>query len=221
MFNIQDLILKVPNIMSDQECELLMNYHKEHEKESILENCAEANTGIDTQSTFKCLSLPAKSKEHELVHNKTKAMVEKWLLYLQQFKAFHLPLLSKCLNFSHMYRLLKYEVGAKIHPHSDFSDYTYASCTFNLNDNYTGGVFGFWNSQHTVTLKKGEGMIWPADFFWVHEVSPIKTGVRYSTNCFIQSVDADLSQEMNEQIYNQAAARATGHPQYFWHKEIK
>ena len=117
-----------------------------------------------------------------------------------------------------MYRLLKYEVGAKIHPHSDFGDYTYASCTFNLNDKYTGGVFGFWNSQHTVTLKKGEGMIWPADYFWVHEVSPIKTGVRYSTNCFIKSVDTDLSLEMNKQTYAQAGARAATHPQYFWQK---
>ena len=75
MFNIQDLILRVPHMISDQECELLIDYHKEHEKESILENCAEATTGIDTQSTFKCLSLPANSKEHAIVHKKTKAMV--------------------------------------------------------------------------------------------------------------------------------------------------
>lgn len=208
-------------MMSDEECELLINYHKEYEKASVLEHCDEANTGVDTESTFKCLSLPPKSKEHELVHKKTKAMIENWLLHLDKFKAFHLPLFSKCLNFSHMYRLLKYEKGAKIHPHSDFCDYTYASCTFNLNDDYTGGEFGFWNGQHTVKLKKGEGMIWPADFFWVHEVNPIKTGVRYSTNSFIQSVDTDLVQEMNEQTYSKARTRSLNHPQYFWNEEIK
>ena len=220
MFNIQDLILKVPKMISDQECKLLINYHKKYEKECVLEHCPEATSGIDTDSTFKCLTLPANSKAHAIVHKKTRVMVEKWLDHLKKFKAFHLPLLSQSLNYSHMYRLLKYEVGAKIHPHSDFDDYTYASCTFNLNDKYTGGVFGFWNSQHKVTLKKGEGMIWPADFFWVHEVSPIKTGVRYSTNCFIKSVDMDLSDQMNKQTYTQAAARAATQPHYFWQKQI-
>ena len=29
-------------------------------------------------------------------------------------------------------------------------------------------------------------MIWPADFFWVHEVKEITSGVRYSVNCFMR-----------------------------------
>ena len=58
-------------------------------------------------------------------------------------------------------------------------------------------------------------MIWPADYFWVHEVSPIKTGVRYSTNCFIMSVDNQLSDQMNNQAYSEAARRKPTHPQYF------
>ena len=215
MFNIQDLILRVPNMMSAKECKLLINYHKKYEKNSGLENCPDANTGIDTYSSFKCLTLPSHSNVHTIVHKKTKVMVEKWLDHLKQFKAFHLPLLSKKLNCSHKYRLLKYESGAKIHPHTDFDDYVHASCTFNLNDKYTGGVFKFWNGQHKVILKKGEGMIWPADYFWVHEVSPIKTGVRYSTNCFIMSLDKDLSDHVKNQIYHDAAIRTPTHPQYF------
>ena len=58
-------------------------------------------------------------------------------------------------------------------------------------------------------------MIWPADYFWVHEVSPIKTGVRYSTNCFIMSLDKDLSDDVKNQIYHDAAIRTPTHPQYF------
>lgn len=218
MFNIQDLILKVPKMIPDQECKLLIDYHKKHEKECGLERCPEATSGIDTESTFKCLTLPPGSEVHNIVHLKTREMVQRWLKYLKKFKAFHLPLLSTKLNYSHQYRLLKYEPGAKIHAHTDFADYTYASCTFNLNDNYSGGIFKFWNGQHTVKLEKGEGMIWPADYFWVHEVSPVKTGVRYSTNCFIRSVDMALSQDMNKQTYARATARAATQPQYFWHK---
>ena len=215
MFNIQDLILRVPNMMSAKDCKLLINYHKKYGKKPALEHCPDANTGIDTYSSFKCITLPDHSNVHTIVHKKTKVMIEKWLDHLKKFKAFHLPLLSKKLNCSHKYRLLKYEPGAKIHPHTDFADYVYASCTFNLNDKYTGGVFKFWNGQHEIILKKGEGMIWPADYFWVHEVSPIKTGVRYSTNCFIMSVDNQLSDQMNNQAYSEAAIRKSTHPQYF------
>jgi len=218
MFNIQDLILKVPKMVSDRECKLLINYHKQHEKEHSLEHCPDARSGVNTQSTFKCLILPANSKAHAIVHKKTRAMIEKWLNYLRKFEAFHIPMLSKSLNYSHMYRLLKYEVGAKIHPHTDFNEFTYASCTFNLNDRYTGGAFEFWNGKHTVTLKKGEGMIWPADYFWVHEVRPVKSGVRYSTNCFIKSVDRELANQVNDQAYAHANAHASTHPQYFWKK---
>ena len=159
MFNIQDLILRVPNMMSAKDCKLLINYHKKCGKKFELAHCPDANTGIDTYSSFKCITLPDHSNVHTLVHKKTKLMIEKWLDHLKKFKAFHLPLLSQKLNCSHKYRLLKYEPGAKMHPHTDFADYVYASCTFNLNDKYTGGVFKFWNGQHKVILKKGEGMI--------------------------------------------------------------
>jgi hypothetical protein len=39
-------------------------------------------------------------------------------------------------------------------------------------------------------LEKGEAMIWPADYFWVHEVKPIISGARYSLNTFLCSVPA-------------------------------
>ena len=221
MFKIKDLILRVPNMISSQQCKLLIDHHIKNEKGYELETCPEATTGIDTTSSFKCLTLPPGSEVHNIIHLKTREMVQRWLKYLKKFKAFHLPLLSTKLNYSHKYRLLKYEPGAKIHAHTDFADYTYASCTFNLNDNYSGGLFKFWNGQHTVKLKKGEGMIWPADYFWIHEVAPIKKGVRYSANCFIKSIDYELSLKMLDQTYDMARERvkdtdANHQSQHFW-----
>jgi predicted 2-oxoglutarate/Fe(II)-dependent dioxygenase YbiX len=87
-----------------------------------------------------------------------------------------------------MYRLLKYERGAKIHPHTDHGPFVYGSCTFNLNDDYTGGRFAFFNGAHKVALGKGDAMIFPADYFWVHAVEEITSGTRYSTNSFLQSL---------------------------------
>jgi len=196
MFKIQDLILRIPNMITPQQCKLLIDYHIKNEKGCALETCPEATTGIDTTSSFKCLTLPPGSEIHNLVHIKTREMVQRWLEYLKKFKAFHIPLLSGKLNYSHKYRLLKYEPGAKIHAHTDFADYTYASCTFNLNDNYSGGLFK-------------------------HEVAPIKKGVRYSVNCFIKSIDYELSLKMLDQTYDMAQKRAKDteanhQSQYFW-----
>ena len=74
-----------------------------------------------------------------------------------------------------------------------FFDYGFS---INLNDEYTGGTFAFWGGKHKVQLEAGDAMIWPADYFWVHEVEPITSGVRYSTNCFIQNKPRHYSENI-------------------------
>jgi len=114
-------------------------------------------------------------------------LINEYMDYLDSFGMFHVSI-RETMKFSHMFRLLKYETGAKIHPHSDHVPFVYGSATFNLNDEYTGGDFVFWNGKHRVKLDAGEAMIWPADYFWVHEVEEIKSGTRYATNSFLLSV---------------------------------
>tara|TARA_Y100000310_G_C20614600_1_gene779947 strand:+ start:528 stop:1313 length:786 start_codon:yes stop_codon:yes gene_type:complete len=191
-WKIEDLILRIPNMLSNDECETLINYHKKNEKDYFLERCPDANSGEDTYSSFKCLIIPSFTKEHDIVHMKTREMIKKYLKHLSDFDSFHMPLIAKSLNYSHVNRLLKYETGAKLHAHTDFDHFTHASCTFNLNDEYTGGAFSFWNQKMDVNLKKGEGVIFPSDYYWVHEILPIESGTRYSTNSFIRSIDTDL-----------------------------
>jgi hypothetical protein len=45
---------------------------------------------------------------------------------------------------------MKYETGAEIHPHSDHDLGTYGSISFNLNEDYKGGEFKFFNGNYTV-----------------------------------------------------------------------
>ena len=77
----------------------------------------------------------------------------------------------------------------------------HASCTIALNDEYEGGDFTFWNGKHTVKLKQGDAMIWPADPFWVHEVTAVTKGCRYATNTFIQSLPLHERNQMGEIIW--------------------
>ena len=216
MFKFEDLILRIPNVVTEKECKLLIDYFNENEDDFLTEHSRNSNTGEVESSTFKCLNLPHYSEVHNIVHSKTREMIIKWCEHLNEFGAFQLPTLSKVLNYAHKYRLLKYEPGSKIHPHTDFSPFIYASSTLNLNDEYTGGDFGFWNCQHTIKLNKGEGIIFPADLFWVHEVTPVETGVRYSTNCFIGAMDTELIDEVHDYAYNESYKRTIdpGHSQY-------
>jgi predicted 2-oxoglutarate/Fe(II)-dependent dioxygenase YbiX len=95
---------------------------------------------------------------------------------------------KSCLKYAHLFRLLRYNVGASIHPHTDWMDFVHASCTINLNDSYSGGEFVFFNGQIEYKLGVGDALIFPADCFWVHEVKAITEGSRYSTNTFLMSI---------------------------------
>lgn len=202
MFNITDLIYRVPNFLTDSECQFLIDEYESRSDERMLEHCPDANTGVDTYSSFTVVSLDKNTSAYDLVFNKTESAINQYFDYLQKFNAFHMPLIREAsMNYSHYYRLMKYEVGSKIHPHTDHDPFVYGSITFNLNDEYSGGNFSFFNGQHEVVLNKGDMMIWPADYFWVHEVKPIESGVRYSTNSFLQALPLDVCKYARSAAY--------------------
>ena len=198
MFDITKLILKIPNFLTPEECDILIKEHKRKEEEAVLEECQHANTGIVTESTFRAIYLEPRTLEFDLVKTKTKEAVKKYSEYLLSSGCFHKNL-AETFKYSHDYRLLKYEKGAKIHPHTDHDSHVYGSITFNLNEDYEGGDFKFFNGNHTVSLAKGDVMLFPADYFWVHEVTPILSGVRYSTNSFLTNIPYPVATYHNDQ----------------------
>jgi hypothetical protein len=182
-----DLIFRKKNLLTREECDFLIEEHNVLRKDIQLEHCAEATTGADTWSTFQRVVLKPGTPARDIMFRATEQMVNEYMDYLDSFGMFH-TMLRGSMIYSHMYRLLRYDPGEKIHPHTDHDPFIYGSCTINLNNDYTGGDFVFWKGQHRVRLEPGEAMIWPADYFWVHEVEPVTTGVRYSTNSFLMSV---------------------------------
>lgn len=195
--SLDQLIFKKEKILSKDECEILIQEYEARNKENVLEHCAEATTKVDTYSSFKRIDLKRGTETYNIIHRSTEKMINDYLDYLDSFDMFHVMLRDSML-FSHMYRLLKYETGAKIHPHTDHDTHVYGSCTFNLNDNYTGGEFTWWKGKHSMPLSAGDGLIFPADFFWVHEVKPITSGVRYSTNSFLLDVPDSVRNELTK-----------------------
>ena len=194
-FDITKLILHKPNFLSKEQCDLLINYYENNKKQKVREHCPHAVTGIETESTFDVIDIPYGTEENKLVSSSIEKMINMWQDYTDKFKMFHVRKRGSML-YSHKLRLMKYETGAKIHPHSDHDPYIYGSCTFNLNEEYEGGEFVFFRGNKKIQLKRGDALIFPADHFWVHEVKPIKKGVRYSTNCFLQNMPTSLIEHL-------------------------
>ena len=185
MFDITKLALKIPNFLTHKECDELIEEYEQRKEQSNLEHSSNAKTGELEYSSFKVVHLNPYTDNFNFIKEKTKLAIDKWIGYLEQPNYFFTKALKGNLNFSHSYRVMKYETGAKIHPHSDHEPGIYGSISFNLNNNYEGGEFKFFNGNHTILLGKGDALIFPADYFWVHEVTPVTKGVRYSLNSFI------------------------------------
>jgi len=199
--DLTQLIFRKKNAFSKDECQFLIEEYDKLKDDILLESCLHAVTGEDTVSTFLRTEVKYGTEAWDLVFKANENLINEYMDYLDDFGMFHVGIRETML-YSHMYRLLKYEPGSKIHPHIDHATHVYGSATFNLNDDYTGGDFVFWNGKHRVKLEAGEGMIWPADFFWVHEVEPVETGVRYSTNSFLLNLPEPIIRhfDMHEKL---------------------
>lgn len=208
--DMRDQILHLENVISELDCKKLVMEYESRKEKAVTEKCLHANTGINTESTFKKVELKPISYTHNLIFRKTEFMINEWVKKLEQFQSFHIPSLKDWyLKCSHQYRLMKYEPGGWIHPHIDGSPIIYASCTFQLNDEFTGGEFWFWNGKHKIKLRQGDGLIFPAGPFWVHEVRNIDTGARYSVNSFILSAGPELHKNIENLTYSSLAGVKT------------
>ena len=187
MFDITKLALKIHNFLTHEECDMIISEFEQKKTEYNLEHSGNVNTGKIEYSSFKVVALKPNTPNFNFIKEKTKLAVDTWINYLSQPNYFFTKALKDNLQFSHSYRIMKYEVDASIHPHSDYAPGTFGSISFNLNDTYEGGEFKFFNGNHTVLLGKGDALIFPADYFWVHEVTPVIKGERYSINSFIRN----------------------------------
>ncbi len=205
MVNLTDLILIVDNILSDSECDFLISVFEERESnpdipyqlKSYKEQCFESNSNEIRESTVDIQTLLPKTDPFLLASRGTNIMVNHYKEYISDLDYFWTHALIADLGYSHKYRLMKYGIGQSIHDHVDKNPNTYGSCTLALNDDYVGGMFSFFKGHHKVKLQKGQGMIFPADYFFVHGVEPITEGHRYSVNSFLGSAECvmDTSQE--------------------------
>ncbi len=199
MINLKELIFIKRGFLSQKECSEIISEYENNPSESTYECCPHAFTGENIWSPNKVKRPNIQSNAFNIIHESIQTMVNEYHDYMDSYEAFHVDRRFTLLH-PHLYRLMKYEKGTWIHPHTDHDAGVYGSCTINLNDDYEGGMFAFWGGKHKVKLEKGDAMIWPADHLWVHQVEEITKGVRYSVNCFLRDSPLHLPKSVTYDI---------------------
>ncbi|WP_041741624.1 2OG-Fe(II) oxygenase [Collimonas fungivorans] len=202
MPDLYDLLLHLPGVVPAEECDIIIRSFDELQQRggAYRESSMDASSGRRVESTFNAVSLPPGSMAFEAAHRRTWTALKAWLDYLEAQGRYNTKLLRRSLRYSHDYRVLRYAMGAQIHPHTDWDEFTLASCTLALNDDYTGGEFGFFNDDRRIRLNRGDALIWPADCFWVHRVTPVKSGIRYGVNSFITSMPEVMKSKVADEL---------------------
>lgn len=181
MYSILDYIIVVPKAVPDSLCNAIVNEYKDSGEWEIgyidnkvrkdVRNCQ--NIPISKPAIIRVNPEHRASLDNQLFHIAGKVIND----YAQKFGTF-------TIEKDEGYTLLRYETGQFIKPHIDTGvtelNRRKVSCSFALNDEYTGGEFSFFNGEHTLKLDKGSILLFPSNFVYPHEILEVKSGTRYS-----------------------------------------
>jgi len=194
---ISDLKYRINGLVPKGTCTKIIDIFEKHSK--LLgnngygtESSYKFKTGKIEKDNFECLNLCVvenPDKEIEYALNEAKKyigiMIANYVLYIKTKKICP-DFNDRLIKSSDNIRILKYNVGSYISDHSDVGGPIRASCTLNLNEDYEGGDFRFFDGLIKESFKTGDAMLFPAEPVWVHGTEPVTKGVRYCINCFLQ-----------------------------------
>ena len=191
-YKITDLKYRINKLVPKNTCQKIIEIFEKYPELNVTENSYKFKTKKQEMDDYRCLNLSRINNPNENILyalNEAKKyisiMIANYVLHIRSKKispTFNHKLISSSSNI----RILKYEKGQCIKDHSDVEGVTRASCTLNLNENYEGGDFRFFDGKIKEVFKTGDAILFPAEPIWIHGTEPITKGVRYSINCFLK-----------------------------------
>ena len=188
---ISDLKYRINRLVPKDVCHKIIDIFEKYPELNRLESSYKYQTKKSEEDNFKCLNLSRiENPNEDILYALNEArkyisiMIANYVLYIKSKKispVFNDKLISSSSNI----RILKYAVGQSIKDHTDVGGTIRASCTLNLNEDYEGGEFRFFDGQIKETFKTGDAMLFPAEPIWIHGTEPVTKGTRYSINCFL------------------------------------
>jgi len=191
---ITDLKFHIDKLLSEDICKYFIEIYETNKDLATIESSYKFQSERREEDNFKCINLTTLSCENEkfikpleTAKRYINLMITNYVLHIKKYIC---PTFNNLhIGKSNNVRILKYEKGQFIKDHSDVGGSIRASCTLNLNEDYTGGEFRFFDGKIKHSFKTGDAMIFPAEPIWIHGTEPIKSGSRYAINCFLHNVN--------------------------------
>ena len=178
-FNLQDYILVIENIISNNLCsEILDEYCNDSNwvKTAVLK-------GFD-RDVRRCEAINMTDnfviKQNQ---DKRKNIDDKLFLCAgDAIKKYNSKFNHAKIQGDSGYTLLKYQEGDFYKEHTDhfLQQPRSVSCSFSLNEDYEGGEWAFFDRKMIIKIPKGSAVMFPSNFMYPHEILPVTRGVRYS-----------------------------------------
>jgi hypothetical protein len=190
-----DLCFVKKQFLTKEECGSFIDYYENKEKEGIYEMSLDVFDRVRKKASFTVKEVETNTDLYHLIKKKIREALIEYQKHLDSIGIFN-TVIGDFAQYSHRYRILKYEEGCSIHTHLDHAYGIYFTLTFNLNTGYEGGKFSFFDRKFQPDLGEGDLMIFPSDIFWNHEVTKLTKGKRYSFNCFLRPIPSEVADKL-------------------------
>jgi hypothetical protein len=206
---ITDLIYRIDNLVPKDVCQLLTTFYEKYEYLAMTETSYKFKDKKNKRDNFRCINLSKLTNEDFIKHpfykngyegdipieefNKIFSIARQYISIMITNYVVHIqknisPTFTNLfINQTDNIRILKYNKGDYIGDHTDVGPSIRASCTLNLNEDYEGGEFRFFDGKVKHKFKTGDAMLFPAEPIWIHGTEPVTKGTRYAVNCFLKN----------------------------------
>jgi predicted 2-oxoglutarate/Fe(II)-dependent dioxygenase YbiX len=177
---LEDFIRVYDNILSEEQCNTIL---KEYEKSDEWIDTVLGNGLID-KSIRNCSRIPI-SMENVIDKNFDSRKYIDNILFaaINDIVTKSKDIFSTCnMEIDTGYEILRYNPGEYYIQHTDSysKEPRSLACSIQLNDNYDGGEFAFFDREIMIRSKLGSAIVFPSNFMFPHEIMPVIRGTRYS-----------------------------------------
>jgi len=176
---LEEFIKVFDDVMSEDVCDLILNEYMNSGEwapttiasgiDKNIRSCTEIEL---SKSEIIEKNIDRRTNIDNLIHNSVSEIIQ---IYSNICPFFN-------VNIDTGYQLLKYEEGEFYTQHTDsfIEQQRSLSCSIQLNEDYDGGEFAFFDRDMMIRSKKGSAIVFPSNFMYPHEIMPVIKGTRYS-----------------------------------------
>jgi predicted 2-oxoglutarate/Fe(II)-dependent dioxygenase YbiX len=178
---LEDFIKVFDDVLDLQVCDLIL---EEYQNSNEWGNSSIGTHHQVNQDIRNCMQIQLSNNEiinknydvrSNLDANIFKSVNQAMKKYSELFPTFH-------VDVDTGYQLLCYKENQFYTQHTDSfkEEQRSLSCSIQLNEDYDGGEFAFFDREMMIRSKKGSAIVFPSNFMYPHEIMPVIRGTRYS-----------------------------------------